>query len=356
LYIVPLGDFEPQFPRICQCLRQARRNGRIGQAYLFVGDNPALLEGFVNAFAQTCACAEPDDQGEPCGTCRACKLFKADSYPEKYVVTPQSKSRQIRIDDIRDLEHQLGLATGPRMMKFGVIAEADCMGEEAQNAFLKTLEEPGPNTMLLLFTAQPKLLLPTIRSRCQTLSLMTNRRDYQLARDLDVFKHLARLNPNEGAAVGLDVSAKLQDIFATLHKQAETYVTENRSHDWDEIAEDDQVLKKKLDEEFAARIEAEYLRRREHVEDAILTWFLQQMIAAAGVPNDQLPQSDIVQDTPSENGTSNDALDHAEKNIRLAEELIRCMHANVPEPLALDAFCLSVTEKPRPPKKNRTRA
>jgi hypothetical protein len=346
-----LVDFQNRFPRLCECLLEARRHERIGQAYLFVGDNAPLLADFVRAFTQLCACRSLADNGDACGGCKPCRRLATETYPERYLITPQSKSRQILVDEIRELEHQLNLAVAPGVIKFGIIAEAECMTEQAQNAFLKTLEEPTPSTMILLYTTRPGRLLPTIRSRCQTISLMTNRRTYENAEAAGLFPLLAKLRPHAGAAVGLEVSAKLQVIFAAIRKQAEALVEQNRDHNWDTLAEGDPKLKKKLEEKRAAKVEAEYRRRRAGIDDAIQTWFLQQMLAAAGIPEQNLPQREMIENLPAELKKIPENTDDAEKNILLAEELIRCMRGNVPEPLALDVFCLSVTEKPRKRKK-----
>jgi DNA polymerase-3 subunit delta' len=91
------------------------------------------------------------------------------------VLRPRMKSRRIGVDEIRDLERTLHLAAPGGACKVGVIIEADRMNDQAANAFLKTLEEPPPNTLLLLLTANPQRLLPTIVSRCVRISLLGGR-------------------------------------------------------------------------------------------------------------------------------------------------------------------------------------
>lgn len=88
------------------------------------------------------------------------------------IVRPQSRSRRIVVDAIRELEKGLHVVSGPDRWKVGVIADADRMVVAAENAFLKTLEEPPPRTLLLLLTANPGGLLPTILSRCVRLPLL----------------------------------------------------------------------------------------------------------------------------------------------------------------------------------------
>lgn len=89
------------------------------------------------------------------------------------LIRPESRSRRIKIAQIRALERQLHLSGNTRQMKVGVICDADRLQRESENAFLKTLEEPPPQTLLLLLTAQPDQLLDTIRSRCLGVPLYT---------------------------------------------------------------------------------------------------------------------------------------------------------------------------------------
>ena len=99
-----------------------------------------------------------------------------DSLRSTYIsiVEPESKSRRITVDSIRAAEHPLHLAAPAGTTKFAVIVDADRMGVAAENAFLKTLEEPPRASMLLLLSARPELLLDTILSRCIRIQLHTD--------------------------------------------------------------------------------------------------------------------------------------------------------------------------------------
>ncbi|MFA6174464.1 MAG: hypothetical protein WC334_08645 [Kiritimatiellales bacterium] len=93
------------------------------------------------------------------------------AHPDIVWIEPQSKSRQIVIDEIRDLIRQLSQTSFAGGWKAGVILCADRMTDQAANALLKTLEEPTAKTLLILITDEPQALLPTISSRCQRISL-----------------------------------------------------------------------------------------------------------------------------------------------------------------------------------------
>ncbi|MCK5803753.1 MAG: hypothetical protein KAI66_13010 [Lentisphaeria bacterium] len=336
-----LADFKDDFPALCDRLGQAAVKGRIGQAYLFVGDNAEFLSRFTDAWAQVCACLNRTPKGDACGACRPCQLFEKGSYAERQILRPESKSRQILIDDVREFEHQLGLSATDGMLKIGVIADAECLGEQAQNAFLKTLEEPHAGTLLLLHTTQARRLLPTIRSRCQIVSLLHNRRCYPLALAHGLFPELARLRHNAGAAVALSVMAHITEMFASLRASAEHEVGEDEDERWEQIVEADAALGKRLGELRAARIEAEYRRQRDEVLDAIHTWFLQQSLRAAGVADGDVPHPEMLQDLPDELRAAPSA-NEVEESLQLTDELLRCMATNAPEELVVETFCLSV--------------
>lgn len=339
-----LREFSHLFPSTCAYLREARRKGRIGHAYLFVGDDPALMLDFVDAWVQVCACQNPSAAGEACGDCPVCRSLTAGNYATRFILKPQSKSRQILIDEVRQFEHQLSLATARGRLKIGIIADADCMGEEAQNAFLKTLEEPGPDTLLVLITSRPRRLLPTIRSRCQAVSLLRNRKEYGAQMAHGLFDVLSTLRRGSGAAVGLRAAARLRGMFSELHAEAEQTISEHRDRKWDDLAGEDPVLRKRLKDEEDARIEAEYVRLRQEFCDAVHAWFLQLTLVAAGLHFEKLPHPEFLhEETPVETLVASSW--EAIENVRHAEELAACLAGNVPEDLAIDAFCLAVTAR-----------
>jgi hypothetical protein len=330
----------------------SRRADRVGQAYLFVGDSPALLGRFVTAWAQVRACLTPRPDGDACGTCDSCVRLANGTYPERVDLVPESKTRQIVVEAMRTFDSRLNLSTDACRPKIGVVAEADCLGNEAQNTFLKTLEEPPPHTLLLLYTTQPRLLLPTIRSRCQVVPVLHNRVDYGTLCQRGLFTLLAPLRRQAGAAVGLRTSAHLQALFAQLGAEAEDAVGSGIDESWTEMVEADKGLAKRLGEQRDARVAAEYVRRRRQIEDGILAWFLQQRLLAAAVRPDLLPHPELLADLPDDlRHTPPPPPEDADEDLRFVADLLRALRASLNEALALDAFCLSVSAKTRLPKK-----
>jgi DNA polymerase-3 subunit delta' len=155
---------ESQWQRLDSLLR----SGKLPHALLFAGPSGVGKQRFVNAFAHYLMCDSPA-QGMACGNCRQCVLNKAGSHPDLKWVAPEEKSKQIKIDQIRSLVETLGHTSQQGGYKIVVLAPAEVMNINAANALLKSLEEPAPQTLLMLLTDSPNQLLPTIRSRCQTI-------------------------------------------------------------------------------------------------------------------------------------------------------------------------------------------
>ncbi len=346
-----LSEFAAQFPGAAGRLMRVRKSGNWAHAYLFTGDDPAFLERFALAWAQACACLSPAESGDACGVCRNCRLFAAGSYPGIFALKPESKSRQIIIGDldkprqrgVRHLIHELGLTADSGVLKAGIILEAETMNDQAQNAFLKTLEEPPRDTILLLTSCNPKKLLPTIRSRCQTVPLRFNRRDYAAAEKIGMFPILATLHPNAGAAAALAGSHALLSAFSTLSQEVGGDFEAAADPRLAEMAKDDKNLKKQLEEEADAALAAEYRRVRGGVLDALYSWFQQQLLLASGLPPDSLPHPEFF--TASGGAPKPMTPEDADRACRLAAQLLQQLTGNVDERLAVEAFCLELCAK-----------
>lgn len=154
-------------------VQQARGDDRLHHALLIVGMRGLGKMQLARNLAHSLFCHDTDAGGIPCGHCRGCRLFLAGSHPDLRRVEPdpESKSGEIKIDAIRDLAQEEGLCAHSGGNKVVIIAPAERMNGAAANSLLKTLEEPTPSTQMLLVTAHPGRLLPTIRSRCQQLHL-----------------------------------------------------------------------------------------------------------------------------------------------------------------------------------------
>ncbi|MGB8931625.1 MAG: DNA polymerase III subunit delta' [Anaeromyxobacteraceae bacterium] len=173
--------------RALSSLRSALRRGTLHHAYLFGGPEGVGKARVAMLLAQAANCeggsAGPGGyRDDPCGECSPCQKIEKGIHPDVTVLSEErvmvkagrweaksgrSPSRDIVVDQVRDLvDHRLAMRRFEGRRRFVVIDPADAMNPQAQNALLKTLEEPPDDTTLVLVASSPDSLLPTIRSRC----------------------------------------------------------------------------------------------------------------------------------------------------------------------------------------------
>lgn len=124
---------------------------------------------FAQALTATLLCENPQEQGQACGHCKSCSLRHAGTHPDFLQVQPAKAGKQIAVDQIRDLIQFYALTTQYGRYKIVILNPAEAMNRHSANSLLKLLEEPPPNTLIMLVSHQPMHLLATIRSRCQRL-------------------------------------------------------------------------------------------------------------------------------------------------------------------------------------------
>lgn len=164
-------------------LRRLLKSGRVPNSALFSGDEGVGKLQFALELARSLICPE-SEEGEACGVCSVCRRVGKFTFPK-----PDSKddhkrvifsdhpdvgmviayNRNILIDAIRHLESEANYHPYEASARFLIVDNADKMNAAASNALLKTLEEPAPTSFIFLITSRPDSLLPTIRSRCQSI-------------------------------------------------------------------------------------------------------------------------------------------------------------------------------------------
>ncbi|HEY2274664.1 MAG TPA: DNA polymerase III subunit delta' [Steroidobacteraceae bacterium] len=165
----PAGVMPPWITPATAALAAARRSGRLPHALLIHAAPGAGGDWLAHWAARLALCERSGDA--PCGECHACRRALAWQHPDLTRVSPLEDSRQIRIEQLRDLAAELALTSHAGGYKIGVLDPADSMNRFAANALLKTLEEPPPRTLLVLVASQPSRLPPTVLSRCQRLTV-----------------------------------------------------------------------------------------------------------------------------------------------------------------------------------------
>ena len=144
-------------------LRAATDSGRVTHAYLFVGPPGAGKKTAARAFACAIFC---DDHG--CGGCPVCFRIRRRQHPDVRVVSPEGAATY-RVDQIREVIHDTNLAPIEGPWKIYIVENAESFNEASANAFLKTLEEPPDDTILILLANSFEGVMPTIVSRCQVV-------------------------------------------------------------------------------------------------------------------------------------------------------------------------------------------
>ncbi len=154
--------------QIKEHLQNAVTSGKISHAYIFSGPEDSGKRMLADAFAMALQCERGGAQ--PCLECRSCRQAIDGNHPDIIHVIHE-KPNTITVDDIRDqLVNDIVIKPYGRY-KIYIIDEAEKMNAQAQNAMLKTIEEPPAYGIILLLTSKPEMLLPTVRSRCITLPL-----------------------------------------------------------------------------------------------------------------------------------------------------------------------------------------
>ncbi len=261
-----------------ELIRGAHERGRLAHAFLISGPtgsgkqalaarivelvNPPAADGNVSLFG------EPEEAVVQ-------KTLDELKGPQVMLVRPRSKSRQILIDEVRELEREMHLTAPGGRWKVGVIVDADRMRDGPANAFLKTLEEPPPQCLLLLLTANPEFLLPTIRSRCVDLVLQaTGREDVLGEGAMRLFAKLLSKTAKERSEKN---ALMMKAAFEAMLAEQKGVINERNG----EAYKEEVAMYKKatdgtwLDERekyYAALGEAEYLSVRTALVDLLIAW------------------------------------------------------------------------------------
>lgn len=149
--------------------QSAFSRGRFGQAYLLVGPEGVGKHLFARELAKALLCEQPPAPLTACDHCPACAQVEAATHPDVFAVRTEVGKLELLIDDMRDFCTHMAMKPTRGTRKIGIVEDADDFNEASANAFLKTLEEPPPGSVLLLLATSIERQLPTILSRCQVV-------------------------------------------------------------------------------------------------------------------------------------------------------------------------------------------
>ncbi|HEY2462925.1 MAG TPA: DNA polymerase III subunit delta' [Steroidobacteraceae bacterium] len=163
------ADSLPWLKDAQQRMRAAFQAGRLPHSLLLLSAPGLGAEQLANWSTALALCESSGER--PCDACASCRLLRSDTHPDVHGVRLEDEAQQIKVDQVRELIESLTLKSYRGGYKVGVIEGAEALNANGANAFLKTLEEPAPRTMLIMI-ARPNHRLPaTIASRCLRLSL-----------------------------------------------------------------------------------------------------------------------------------------------------------------------------------------
>lgn len=308
-------------------LMHARQSGRLPHALLLTGTARAGTHELALAMAQELNGAQADS-------------LETLRHPMCRVLRPGSKSRKILIEDIRNVEPFLSLRADEGETKLVIILEADRMMEEAANAFLKTLEEPPPQTVIILITEQPSRLLTTILSRCVRVPLHEGGNTLHLSEAQQAFlPAVATALPLVGSDVAaLALRADFQELLTQRKEQITKRLTAAIKAEAKAIAEGTDIRdwEARQKDATAALIETEYLAEREQMLEILSLCLGQAVLLASHAP-------DVQPVTPEIAGLAQarpiaDLL----QRMRALEALRTDLNFNVNEALSLDSHLLNI--------------
>jgi DNA polymerase-3 subunit delta' len=338
-------DFTYQMP-VVGLLQKSLERGRLAHAYLFTGSSMPLLEGMATTVAKTLNCKSPPQKSiagmalDCCDQCTSCTKIQQQNHADVSWVYPESKSRIITVDQMRELMKTMHLKPLEAAYKVAVIGGADRMNPQAANAFLKTLEEPPQQTIILLLSSEPQRLLDTILSRCLRLNFAGD--EDEMRRNphypwLQQFCELA--STGKSSLMGrYRLLSHLMNRLAGLREEIETSLTARSPLEkYDEV---DASLKEKWEDELKAAIEAEYRRQRIELLSLVQSWFRDIWILAHQQAGQFLffPSLAELSKAFASRLSSKDAM----SNLKTMERTMRLMETNVQEALALEVCMLKI--------------
>ena len=309
-------------------LRRAYEQNRLAHAYLISGPRGSgkqLLAAEVASLVN--------------GT-KATDVFSSKAR-EIFVAQPESKSRRIVIEQIRNIEHALQMRASHCRRKVAIISDADRLQPEAANAFLKTLEEPPKDSLLLLLSGLPEALPDTIISRCIAIPLAPNDEDKNKPEEEKLVKLLQEATREQSWSI--QHAYRLAQAFQRLLR----LIREEIKGDADEALRGEEARYQNstdgvwLDERegyYKALTESLYLQRRAGLVETLFAWWTDVLRSSSGVDRRELPKARKESRALAKRFPTTEVL----RKIQRLEELRDQLGRNIQEALAIEVAFLGI--------------
>ena len=309
-------------------LRRAHENNRLGHAYLISG--PA--GSGKREVAASVASAVNGTSASEVFSSKAREIFLAE---------PESKSRRILIEQIRELEHGLQMRGAEGRRKVAIIAEADRLQPQAANAFLKTLEEPPSNSLLLLLSALPEALPDTIVSRCIAIPLASNGQEIELLERAELVELLCKTarDKNWGIQQAYRITQGMQALLAGIKEKIKSENDEKLEAEEARYRNStDGAWLDDREEYYKALTESLYIQRRAMLIEVLIEFWSDVLRGCSKVERCHLPAAKKETTALAQRFTAADAL----RRIQRLEELRDNLGRNIQEALAFEVAFLEV--------------
>jgi DNA polymerase-3 subunit delta' len=311
-----------------QFLRRAHEQNRLGHAYLISGPPGSGKRALASDLSNLVSGVHSDD------------VFSAPP-PGVHLAGPESKSRRIVIDQVRALEHVLQMRSANGHRKVAIISEADRLQPQAANAFLKTLEEPPNDSLLILLSSMPEVLPDTILSRCVSVPLAPEEKEEISDEERQLVELLGGVvsSRTEGIQPAYQLGRGFHRLLAQMREaiQDENAAALKRDEARYRNTTDGAWLDEREDY-YKALTESQYLRQRSRLVEILFLWWSDVLRANTGIARREFPAANKQIETLAQRLKTSEIL----RRIRRLEELRDHLGRNIQEALAIEVAFLRI--------------
>ena len=309
-------------------LQRAHEQNRLAHAYLITGPPGSGKQRLAADLASLVNGTPVED------------VFSAKAR-EIFVARPESKSRRIVIEQIRDLEHTLQMRAVNARRKVAIIPDADRLQPQAANAFLKTLEEPPKDSLLLLLSSLPEALPETILSRCIAIPIATNGERENKDEEEKLVQLLQQTSRQHSWTIqfAYGLAQEFQRLLRAVREQVKSETDEAMKQETTRYKDaTDGAWLEDREEHYKALTESLYLQRRAGLIETLFAWWTDVLRANRGVAQRDLSYAREETATLATRFNTGEIL----KRIRSLEELRDHLGRNIHEALAIEVAFLTI--------------